>query len=401
MPSIPLPFVISLVLALILVRMLRQGAGPSGLFPLLVGAFAVQAAMAGLNWGLGWAPARLVQPILAALLPALTYAAFSELRRGGGIDWAGLWPHLLPAALVAILVALWREPIDLVLFVAYLGYGGAMLHLAAEGPGALAATRLGDERAAHRALIAGGLFIILNAFVDATISLELMFGHEGRAEVILGGASALSLAVVAYAATVAGDSRPPDEGERADASPPAAMPSAAPSEPARAANAGLAAEDAALKGQTIERPSEPAAPDLGDEPPAPDTSAEDATIVGRIDALMREHHLYRDADLTLERLARRAGIPGRQISAALNRVHGRNVSQVVNEYRVAEARRRLVETRDSVTAVMLESGFGTKSNFNREFLRVTGMTPSAYRRAGGMAESDVGVHLAPPGGASV
>lgn len=384
MPSIPLPFVISLVLALILIRMIRQGAGPSGLFPLLVGAFAVQAAMAGLNWGLGWTPARLVQPILAALLPALTYAAFSELRRGGGIDWAGLWPHLLPAAFVAILVALWREPIDLVLFVAYLGYGGAMLRLAAEGPGALAATRLGDERTAHRALIAGGLFIILNAFVDATISLELMFGEERRAEAILAGASALSLAVVAYAATIAGESRPPDEGERAD------MPAAAATSVAGLAtitDEAPSTEDAALPGVGLERPSEPGTSGRADEIATPDPSAEDAVIVRRIDALMREHHLYRDADLTLERLARRAGIPGRQISAALNRVHGRNVSQVVNEYRVAEARRRLVETRESVTAVMLESGFGTKSNFNREFLRVTGMTPSAYRRAGGTEAS--------------
>ncbi|TIT29049.1 MAG: AraC family transcriptional regulator, partial [Mesorhizobium sp.] len=43
MPSIPLPFVISLVLLLILVRMTRQGQGKLGLFPLLVAAFAIQA----------------------------------------------------------------------------------------------------------------------------------------------------------------------------------------------------------------------------------------------------------------------------------------------------------------------------------------------------------------------
>ncbi len=96
---------------------------------------------------------------------------------------------------------------------------------------------------------------------------------------------------------------------------------------------------------------------------------------------MLEQHLYRDPDLTLERLARRAGIPGRQISGALNRIYGRNISQLVNEYRVNDAKRRLVATRDPVTVIMLESGFGTKSNFNREFLRVTGVTPSSYRRA--------------------
>ena len=96
--------------------------------------------------------------------------------------------------------------------------------------------------------------------------------------------------------------------------------------------------------------------------------------------LMREKELFRDPDLTLNRLARRAGIPARQISGAVNRVQGRNVSQMVNEYRIAEAKRLLRENDLAVTQVMLESGFQTKSNFNREFLRATGMTPSDYRR---------------------
>lgn len=36
--------------------------------------------------------------------------------------------------------------------------------------------------------------------------------------------------------------------------------------------------------------------------------------------------------------------------------------------------------RSSVIRVMLESGFLTKSNFNREFLRVTGTSPTAWRQ---------------------
>jgi AraC-like DNA-binding protein len=114
---------------------------------------------------------------------------------------------------------------------------------------------------------------------------------------------------------------------------------------------------------------------------APDPTG-DKDVTDAIDRLLRVRQLFRDPNLTLERIARRAGIPARQISGAINRVHGRNVSQFVNEYRVAEAARRLVETEDSITTVMLESGFQTKSNFNREFLRVTGMSPSAYRRSG-------------------
>lgn len=340
MPSIPLPYVVSLVLCLILVRMIRHGAGQFGLFPLLVAAFAVQAALSGLNWNAGWAPARLIQPVLAALLPALSFVAFDRLRHHERPT--PLWPHLLPALLAAALVATWRGPIDGLLFAVYLGYGGALLWLAREGPEALSAVRFSDERTAHRAQVALGAVMVFTAFFDATVSVDLFLGEGNRARMLLTAASVLWLAVAGYAATVAEGSRP-------------------------------------------ERETDPAeAPPLSAPPADEDTREADAAIVSRIEALMAERQLYRDPDLTLERLARRAGIPARRISQALNRVHGRNVSQVVNAYRVREAQRRLRETDEPVTAVMLEAGFGTKSNFNREFLRVAGMTPSAYRRAGGV-----------------
>lgn len=53
----------------------------------------------------------------------------------------------------------------------------------------------------------------------------------------------------------------------------------------------------------------------------------------------------------------------------------------MNEYRIAEAQQLLKDSAMPVTSVMFESGFQIKSNFNREFLRVTGMSPSEYRRA--------------------
>jgi AraC-like DNA-binding protein len=40
----------------------------------------------------------------------------------------------------------------------------------------------------------------------------------------------------------------------------------------------------------------------------------------------------------------------------------------------------LVETGAPVTRILFDAGFQTKSNFNREFLRITGMSPSAWRK---------------------
>lgn len=344
MPSIPLPFVISFLLYLIFVRMIRQGERKLGLFPLLVATFAAQAVLSGLNWNVGWHPARFIQPIVAAVLPALSFAAFDQLRHNRHAMPKDMLPHVVPAVLVATLVAFWRAPIDIALFAIYLGYGLALLRVARQGSDALSAVRVTDEWTAQKALTAMAVMLIATAFIDAMVSLDFFLGDGEQARMILAVASVLWLAVAGYAATVANDTRPGNE-------------------------ANTTADGFA---------SSPSSFAL----PASASIRDDEAIASRVDTLMLEQHLYRDPDLTLERLARRAGIPGRQISGALNRIYGRNISQIVNEYRVSDAKRRLVATRDPVTAIMLESGFGTKSNFNREFLRVTGMTPSSYRRAG-------------------
>jgi AraC-like DNA-binding protein len=102
-------------------------------------------------------------------------------------------------------------------------------------------------------------------------------------------------------------------------------------------------------------------------------------VVAKIDDLMRVQELFRDANLNLNRVARKAGLPARRISIAVNRVRAKNVSQYINGYRIAEACRLLTETDQPVTKVMFDAGFQTKSNFNREFRRVTGMSPIAWR----------------------
>lgn len=343
MPSIPLPFVVSLLLCLILVRTIRQAEHKLGLFPLLIAIFAAQAILSGLNWNVGWYPARLIQPVVAAILPALCFAAFDQLRRNRLATFTGILPHLVPAILVAILVTSWRAPIDIVLFATYLGYGLALLKIAKEGPDALSSVRIADEWTAHRALVAVAVVLIVTSFVDALVSVDFLLGNGEQGRTVLTIASILWLAIAGYAATVADNTRP--SGESFSLS-----------------------EDFDQVLSTL---------------PVSSDASEDKAIANRIDTLMREQKLYRDPDLTLERLARRSGIPGRQISGALNRTYGRNVSQVVNEYRVSDAKQRLVTTRDQITAIMLEAGFGTKSNFNREFLRVTGMTPSRYRNTHG------------------
>jgi AraC-like DNA-binding protein len=110
-----------------------------------------------------------------------------------------------------------------------------------------------------------------------------------------------------------------------------------------------------------------------------DQAEETAQIMVKFDALMREHQLFKDPDLSLNRLARKLGIPARKISSAVNQTHNENISKVINAYRIEYAKTLLKQSDDTITDIFLNSGFQTKSNFNREFSRITGQTPSEFR----------------------
>lgn len=123
-----------------------------------------------------------------------------------------------------------------------------------------------------------------------------------------------------------------------------------------------------------------------DPQPSPGSvGASDPAVIERLEAHMAEARPYLDANLTVDRLARQLGVPTRELSRALNEGLGKNFFEFVNDYRIAEARRRLEtsEAGATILQLMYESGFNSKSVFNTAFKRATGMTPSAYRAAVG------------------
>jgi AraC-like DNA-binding protein len=90
--------------------------------------------------------------------------------------------------------------------------------------------------------------------------------------------------------------------------------------------------------------------------------------------------LFADPDINLSRMARRLHMPARDVSKAINQATELNVSQYVNGLRIEEACRVMQTTEISITEVVFQCGFNTKSNFNREFLRVKGVAPSVWRK---------------------
>jgi AraC-like DNA-binding protein len=100
----------------------------------------------------------------------------------------------------------------------------------------------------------------------------------------------------------------------------------------------------------------------------------------RLAAVFATNHPYLDSDFSLAELAALVSAPTRQVSQAINARHGTNVAAYINRCRAEFAAHRLSDTDKPIKAILFESGFRSKSIFNREFLRCFGMSPSEYRQ---------------------
>jgi AraC-like DNA-binding protein len=329
---LPLPLVVAFALGLLLARAVLRGEGHP-LLRLLIATCALQSAIVALvqHYGLDWL--RPLQPVTATLAPPLAWLAFvADVERplGRARDAAhGLGPL---AALAAVLAA--PAALDVLVPGIYLGYGAALLHATRAAGAALARTRLDageTPRLVWRAIAAA---LLASGASDVLIALDLAFGAGAwRGPVLSLVSAAILLALGALALSRALD--PPPEH--------------APDEPAST-------------------------------PPAPPDAQREARLVAGFERLMSEGRVYLDPDLTLARLARKLGVPAKPLSAAINRAYGESVSRVVNARRIAHAA-GLLEAGAPVTRAMLESGFATKSNFNREFRRIKGASPTAWLAA--------------------
>ena len=86
-----------------------------------------------------------------------------------------------------------------------------------------------------------------------------------------------------------------------------------------------------------------------------------------------------DEALTVETLARRAGMSPRNFARVFQREVGSTPAKFVTSVRIETARRLLEETSDDLEAVCAKSGLGTPESMRRAFQRVVGISPGQYR----------------------
>ena len=326
MPVLPIPMIIALVLFAFLAHRVLTRETHATLLA-LIAVCAVQGVIVSLVQYYGVTAIRSLQPLLASVIPPVAWLAFRQAA-GGITGQRDLVIH--SAGFVLALLCLLLQPLllDLLIPTLFAGYGVAMMLRLGRGEDSLPHSRLESGAMSVLAWRIVALSLIASAVSDVVIAYYLAIGEKGVLLWVPSVVSSLTLlSLGALSLSHAIESEPDDRGE----------------------------EDSI----------------------SPEDSERHQAIVTKLDDYVETQRPFLDPDLTLARLARKLTIPAKQVSAAINRVKGENLSRYINRHRIDHAC-RLISEGKSVTDAMLASGFNTKSNFNREFLRVKGESPSKW-----------------------
>lgn len=101
----------------------------------------------------------------------------------------------------------------------------------------------------------------------------------------------------------------------------------------------------------------------------------------KILTVVEKREMYRNPTLTLGDVANDLSTTTKQVSGVINRGFEMNFNDFVNYYRVESVKNALANGRQrelTLLGIALESGFNSKSTFNRVFKQHTGKTPGQY-----------------------
>ncbi len=98
--------------------------------------------------------------------------------------------------------------------------------------------------------------------------------------------------------------------------------------------------------------------------------------------VVQDEQLYLDSELTVSSLAEILEIPAYELSRIINLGIGKNFSDFISEYRIMEVTRKMKDKafdRLTLLGIAYDSGFNSKSTFNRTFREMTGKTPAEFK----------------------
>jgi AraC-like DNA-binding protein len=334
MISIPVSFLLAalflgLALAAFAWRSLPRLA--RGMFAGLFCLMAIEASLVGMRFAYGHFEFLPVQQVLPVWVAPGVYLAFCALTVPASVFRRQILFHGVIALVVTAAMAVpvpFAGYVDALIATSYMIYTLALIRLWLEGADRFSEAPTGLGGILHRLLLVAIFAMAATLFVDVWIALLFAQARQDAAARAVSVASLLFLAAAIILLLLSLRSR-------------------------RTKRSGSASAE---------------------------VTGEDGTLVETARRLLVDQGLSRDPSLTLTRLARRAGVPDRDLSRAINAVTGMNVSQFVNQVRLEEAARLLRTTDAPVTRIQEQVGFLTRSNFYREFQKSYGSAPGTFRK---------------------
>lgn len=107
----------------------------------------------------------------------------------------------------------------------------------------------------------------------------------------------------------------------------------------------------------------------------------DSVVISQnINNLLAQQQLYKQGDLSVAILAAQLDMSSRQLSRFINQEMNSSFFDLINGYRINEAKQQLsnLTEQQTILDIAMDVGFQSKSSFNRIFKKHTGQTPSAF-----------------------
>jgi hypothetical protein len=172
MLAIPLPFVVSLFMAVLLARLILRGEPNLRPAVWFVAACTVASATTGLRWTFDLPITRILQLAAGCLLPLIAWLCFSVVKQAR----RRLWPTLAGGAAVFVVTVIGGLLLgDLAVAALYLAVGAALIRMALEGPDGFGAARFADVSKTETSVLFAGALLIISAIFDVLIGLDFQF----------------------------------------------------------------------------------------------------------------------------------------------------------------------------------------------------------------------------------
>nr|WP_299337809.1 helix-turn-helix domain-containing protein [Allomuricauda sp.] len=108
-------------------------------------------------------------------------------------------------------------------------------------------------------------------------------------------------------------------------------------------------------------------------------------LKSKLNKHMNEEQPHLDNEINLASLSEQLGLTPHQLSYVINNGFDENFFQFINRYRVEKAKDLLsssISDKYSILGIAFESGFSSKTSFNTTFKKITGQTPSEFKKNG-------------------